>query len=118
MQRLGRQENAGSFLLNFPASALVTAGTYALADEAPFPIALTTLRYQVGSAAGSFTVTVNNGGTAVAGMSAVAVSSATRTTAAGTGNLAVAAGARLEIVISAVTGTPAGAALTLNFTRA
>lgn len=116
--RLGGQVNPGAVSRVWDGGLVVANGTYVLIGSAPYPLTVSGLDYEVGSAAGSFTVAVNNGATAVTGLSAVAVSSATKASAAATGNAAVASGGRVTAVVTAVAGSPSGAVLTLRFNRA
>ena len=116
MQRLGKRENNASATLTFPAGAVVTAGTYPL--DMPYPATVTTLAYEVGSAAGSFTVSITNAGTNITGLASIAVSSATTATVTATAGNAIAAGTRVAFVISAVSGSPTGAVLVLTWQRA
>lgn len=116
--RLGAFANPGAVSRVWDGGLVVANGTYVLIGSAPYPLAITGLDYEVGSAAGSFSVAVNNGASAVTGLSAVAVSSAAETSAPATGNAAVASGGRVTAVVSGVTGSPTGAVLTLRFNRA
>lgn len=106
----------GSATLAFAAGAVVAAGTYPV--DLPYAATLTNLRYEVGSAGGSFSVTVKVGATTVTGLSAIAVSSASTSTASATANNSVAALGRVNIVISSVVGSPTDAVLTLLWSKA
>lgn len=116
--RLGAQVNTGAVSRVWDGGLVVANGTFVLIGSAPYPLAVTGLDHEVGTAAGSFTVAINNGASAITGLSAVAVSSATKASAAASGNAAVASGGRVTAVISGVTGSPTGAVLTLRFNRA
>ncbi len=112
----------GLATLAWGGGAVVANGTYVLAASTPYPLTINSLDHEVGTAAGSFTVSIQTGTpggtmTAVTGLNAVAVSTAARTTTNATAANAVAAGNRILAVVSGVTGSPTGAVLGLKFTR-
>jgi hypothetical protein len=106
---------SGSATLSFGMGAVVVAGT--LYVDVPYAATITTLKYNVGSAGGSFTVAVQIAGTNVTSLSAVAVSSSSDNTATATGANTLTAGQRVGFVFSSVTGSPTDAVLTLTWTH-
>jgi hypothetical protein len=106
-----------AFTIDFSQGAVVANGTIIPIRKSPYPFTITSLDYEVGSAAGSFTVAIQINGTNVTGLSAVAVSSATTANAVATALNTVATGDKVSAVITGVTGSPTGANLQLNGTR-
>lgn len=102
--------------LDFSAGLTVVAGTYRVVGTATFPFTIDSLDYEVGDAGGSFTAAVQISGAPVTGLSAISVSSS-MLNAVATGGNSVITGNRVSIIISAVSGSPANAVLTLRCTR-
>lgn len=97
----------------------VAAGTYTLAGWAPFSGAITGMKAVVGPAAvGSLTETVKINGTAVTGINAVVVNSATAQSFTATATSSFIAGDHIAITITIGGGVPVGAWSTILYTRA
>lgn len=107
----------GTFACDFSQGAIVANGTLILARKAPFAGTITSMDYEVGSAAGSFTVAVQINGVSATGLSAVAVSSATTANTVATAANTFAVSDKITLVVSAVSGSPTGSNLQINFTR-
>lgn len=107
----------GAFSSDFSQGTIVANGTLILIRKSQFAGTITSLDYEVGGAAGSFTVAIQINGTSVTGLSAVAVSSATSANTASTAANTFAIGDKITAVISSVTGSPTGSNLQANYTR-
>jgi hypothetical protein len=94
--------------------AIVINDTIYFAFDTPYGGTINALTYFTGN--GSFSVAVQINGVSVTGLSAISVSSATPTTANATGANTFATGARITGVITAATGSPTDALLSLNVT--
>jgi len=94
--------------------ATVANGIVWLAYDPPRNGTVNSLTYLTGS--GSFTTAIQIAGTNVTGLSAVAVSSATPATVSATAANTFNAGQIVSALISAATGSPTGAMLSLNVT--
>ena len=94
--------------------AIVVNDTVWLAYDAPYNGTVNSLTYFTGN--GSFSVAIQINGTNVTGLSAVAVSSATPATATATAANTFTAGQRITAVITAATGSPTDALLSLAVT--
>lgn len=92
--------------------SVVANGTYILMYKTPYAGTITSLDYSTGS--GSFTAEITINGTAVTGLSAVTVSSATATNVVATGTNTFIAGSQILLIISGVSGSPSDALLNLN----
>lgn len=109
---------ADAFEWSFRATALVVADTYVLAGAAAFAGAFTALKAVVGpSAIGSLTETLKINGTAVTGVNAVTVNSATTQTFTATGANRFIAGDNIALVIAIGAGLPVGAWSSALYTR-
>ena len=106
--------NAARLQAQWVTGATVANDTVYFAYDAPYAGAVNALTYFTGS--GSFTVAVQINGASVTGLSAVAVSSATPATANATAANTFTAGQRLTAVITAATGSPTDAMLSLAVT--
>jgi len=95
-------------------TAIVANDTVWLAYDAPYAGTVNSLTYFTGN--GSFIVAVQINGTNVTGLSAVSVSSATPATATATAANTFTAGQRITAVITAATGSPTDALLSLAVT--
>jgi hypothetical protein len=97
---------------------VVVSGTYLFTGTAPYPFVITGLDAVVGTAGGTLTATVRNAGATCGGLSAIAITSAGKTNFPASGaNLAVAAGATVDVVVTA-TGSPTNAWVVLTGVRA
>jgi hypothetical protein len=96
--------------------AIVANDTVWLAYDAPYNGTINALTYFTGN--GSFSVAIQINGTNVTGLSAVAVSSATPATTNATAANTFTAGQRITAVITAATGSPTDALLSLAVTWA
>jgi hypothetical protein len=94
--------------------AIVANDTVWLAYDAPYNGTINALTYFTGN--GSFSVAIQINGTNVTGLSAVSVSSATPATATATAVNVFTAGQRITAVITAATGSPTDALLSLAVT--
>jgi hypothetical protein len=95
----------------------VTPGTYVFVGTAAYPFVVTSLDASVGSAGGTITANVRNAGNSVGGLGAAAITLAGKTNyPASAANALVMAGATIDVVL-ALTGSPAGAFLSLNGTK-
>lgn len=94
--------------------AIVANDTVWLAYDAPYAGTVSSLTYFTGN--GSFSVAIQINGTNVTGLSAVAVSSATPATTNATAANTFTAGQRITAVITAATGSPTDALLSLAVT--
>jgi hypothetical protein len=94
--------------------AVVANDTVYFVYDAPYNGTINSLTYFTG--AGSFTCNVQINGTSVTGLGAVAVSSATPATATATAANIFTAGQRIGVVITAATGSPTDALLSLAVT--
>ena len=94
--------------------AIVANDIVWLAYDAPYAGTINALTYFTGN--GSFTVAIQINGTNVTGLSAVAVSSATPATTNATAANVFTAGQRITAVITAATGSPTDALLSLAVT--
>lgn len=124
----GNVEVGGTFTVNgnevtstFPFSALrqwgaIANGTY-MVVKMPYAFTITSMDYNVGSGGGSFTVALQIAGVSVTGLSAVAVSSATDANATATAGNTGAALAKITAVVSATTGSPVNAWISVRGTR-
>ena len=92
--------------------AVVVAGTIYFAFKAPYAGTINSLDFFTGQ--GSFVVSIAIGGTAVAGLSNVAVNSPTPTTLPALGANVFAQGQSITGIITSVAGTPTDALLNLN----
>jgi hypothetical protein len=101
--------------LNWAQAAVVANGTVIYTTYAPYAGTIAALKYSNGSAGGSFTANVRINGTSVTSLSAVNVASASSATATGANTFV--AGDTIDVVISAVSGTPTDAYLTIRGTR-
>jgi len=95
-------------------AAVVSDDTVWLAYDAPYAGTVNSLTYFTGN--GSFSVAVQIDGVSVTGLSAVAVSSATPATTNATAANTFVAGQRITAVITAATGSPTDALLSLAVT--
>jgi hypothetical protein len=106
--------NAARLQLAWDTGALVANDTVYFVYDAPYAGTINSLTYFTG--AGSFTCNVQIAGTSVTGLGAVAVSSATAATVAATAANTFSVGQRIGVVITAATGSPTDALLSLNVT--
>jgi hypothetical protein len=106
--------NAARMQIAWDNPALVVNDTVYFVWDAPYAGTINSLTYFTG--AGSFTCNVQIAGTSVTGLGAVAVSSATPTTATATAANTFTAGQRIGVVITAATGSPTDALLSLAVT--
>lgn len=96
--------------------AVVANDTVWLAYDAPYAGTVNSLTYF--TTVGAFSVAIQINGTNVTGLSAIAVSSATPATASASGANTFSAGARITAVVTAATGSPTDALLSLAVTWA
>jgi hypothetical protein len=108
-----KPRNLAEMTAQFVFGTVVTNGTFWFAYKALYAGTITALDTVTGN--GSFTVDVQINGTDVTGLSAVAVTTTSATTAA-TGANTFNAGDTITGIISASTGSPTGAVLNLNVT--
>lgn len=97
--------------------AVVLAGTYVFTGYAGRAGTVDALTYNVGTAGGSFAANVRINGTSVTGLSAVTVNSSTTASTSASGANTVAAGDRIDVVLSSLSGSPTDAFLTLRLTQ-
>lgn len=103
--------------LNWGGGMPVSAGTYVFAGTAAYAFVIGSLDASVGSAGGTITANVRNAGNSVGGLGAAAITLAGKTNfPASAANALVTAGATVDVVL-ALTGSPAGAFLSLNGTK-
>jgi hypothetical protein len=100
--------------LAWDTGAVVANDTVYFVYDAPYAGIINSMTYFTG--AGSFTCNVQIAGVSVTGLGAVAVSSATPATANATAANTFTAGQRIGVVITAATGSPTDALLSLNAT--
>jgi hypothetical protein len=110
----GSGRTAARMQLAWDTGAVVTNDTVYFVYDAPYAGVVNSMTYFTG--AGSFTVAVQIAGAPVTGLGAVAVSSATAATATATAANTFAAGQRIAAVVTAATGSPTDALLSLNVT--
>ena len=104
--------------MDFNQGRVVVAGTIVLARKAVYAGTINSLDYEVGSVAStSFTVAVQINGVSATGLSAIVVNSATTTNTAASAANTFAAGDKITLVISSITGSPTGGNLQVNITR-
>jgi len=106
--------NAARMQAQWVSGAVVANDTIWFAYDAPYAGTINSMTYLTG--AGSFTVAVQINGVSVTGLGAIAVSSATPATASATAANTFTAGQRITAVITAATGSPTGAVLSLAAT--
>ena len=106
--------NSARLQAQWVTGATVANDTVWLAYDAPYAGTVNSLTYFTGS--GSFTVAVQINGASVTGLGAVAVSSATPATATATAANTFTAGQRITAVVSAASGSPTDAMLSLAVT--
>jgi hypothetical protein len=106
--------NAARMQIAWDNPAIVVNDTVYFCWDAPYAGTINAMTYFTG--AGSFTCNVQIAGTSVTGLGAVAVSSATPATATATAANTFTAGQRIGVVITAATGSPTDALLSLNVT--
>jgi hypothetical protein len=94
----------------------ISNGTYLLAVM-PFAFTALVVKYNVGTGGGSFTANVKISATSITGASAIAVSSSTTATATCTAANTGAQYAEVYVTISATTGSPVNAWLSVQGTR-
>lgn len=109
---LARPRNKGVMLAQFVLGTIVSNGSFDFAYKAPYAGTVTSLDSISGT--GTFTLAVKINGTNVTSLSAVAVSSAANTVATGADTFA--AGDTISGTISAASGSPTDAVLSLNVT--
>lgn len=106
-----------SITLGWGGALATAAGTYLFTGTAPFAFTISSLDANVGGASGTITATVRNAGATCGGLSALSITSSTKTNFAASGsNLSVSAGAVVDVVIT-ISGTPSGGYLVLNGAR-
>jgi hypothetical protein len=106
--------NAARMQLAWDTGAVVTNDTVYFVYDAPYAGTINSMTWFTG--AGSFTANVQINGTSVTGLAAVNVNSATATTTTATAANIFTAGQRIGVVITAATGSPTDALLSLNVT--
>lgn len=106
--------NAARLQAQWVTGAVVANDTVWLAYDAPYAGTVNSLTYLTGN--GSFTANIQINGVSVTGLSAVAVSSATPATASATAANTFTAGQRITAIITAATGSPTDAMLSLAVT--
>jgi hypothetical protein len=105
-----------SVSLQWTGGAVVNNGTYYFTIYAPFAGTIASMDYFT-AASTSFVVAINIAGTAVTGLSAVTVNSATQANTAATALNTFAAGQIITAVITSSTSSPTSAMLNLRLTR-
>lgn len=101
-----------SATLSFPGP--LTAGTYLFTGTAPYPFTITSIDASVGASGGTITANIRNAGSSVGGLSALSITSSTKTNFPASGAaVAVLAGATVDAVLT-ITGSPIGAFIVLN----
>ena len=110
----GTSRNTARLQTQWVTGAIVANDTVWLAYDAPYAGTVNALTYFTGN--GSFSVAVQINGTNVTGLSAVSVSSATPATTNATAANTFTAGQRITAVITAATGSPTDALLSLAVT--
>ena len=110
----GTSRNLAKLQAQWVTGAVVTNDTVWLAYDAPYNGTVNALTYLTGN--GSFSVAIQINGVSVTGLSAVAVSSATPATTNATAANTFTAGQRITAVITAATGSPTDALLSLAVT--
>lgn len=110
---LANRRNSGKLQAQWVNGAIVTDDTVWMSYDAPYAGTINTLKHVTGT--GSFTVAIKINGTNVTSLSAVSVSS-TPATATATAANTFAAGDVITAVISAATGSPTGAMLSVDLT--
>ena len=106
--------NTAKLQAQWVSGAVVANDTVWLVYDAPYAGTVQSLTYFTG--AGSFTVAIQINGTSVTGLGVIAVSSATPATATATAANTFAAGQRITAVVTAATGSPTDALLSLAVT--
>ena len=109
-----RRERLDLVQAQWVTGAIVANDTVWLAYDAPYNGTINALTYFTGN--GSFSVAIQINGTNVTGLGAVAVSSATPATTNATAANTFTAGQRITAVITAATGSPTDALLSLAVT--
>ena len=103
-----------SLTLDFSGLGPMVAGTWRFTGYAARAFTVSGLLSTVGGSGGSFTVNIRNAGASVQNLGSLVVNTSTlATTTAGATNAAVAAGAVVDVVVTAVSGTPSDALLCL-----
>lgn len=110
----GTSRNSARLQAQWVTGAIVANDTVWLAYDAPYAGTINSLTYFTGN--GSFMTAIQINGTNVTGLSSVSVSSATPATATATGANTFTAGQRITAVVSAATGSPTDAMLSLAVT--
>jgi hypothetical protein len=105
------------FNLNWAGGAIVTPGDYVLLLIAPYDFVINNIVYGVGSAGGTFTFSVRNGGNPIPGLSNIIASSQNYSTAIPTGGNAVNAGSLVDVVISSVSSAPTDSIICIQGSR-
>ena len=106
--------NTAKLQAQWVSGAVVANDTVWLVYDAPYAGTVQSLTYF--TANGSFTVAIQINGVSVTGLGAIAVSSATPATATATAANTFAAGQRITAVVTAATGSPTDALLSLAVT--
>ena len=106
--------NTAKLQAQWVSGAVVANDTVWLVYDAPYAGTVQSLTYF--TANGSFSVAIQINGTSVTGLGAIAVSSATPATATATAANTFAAGQRITAVVTAATGSPTDALLSLAVT--
>lgn len=109
---MAKPRNKGVMLAQFVLGTIVSNGGFDFAYKAPYAGTVTSLDSVAGT--GTFTLAVKINGTNITGLAAVAVGSAANTAATGADTFA--AGDTISGTISAATGAPTDAVLSLNVT--
>jgi hypothetical protein len=110
----GSSRSAARLQAQWVSGAVVINDTVYLAYDAPYAGTVNSLTYFTG--VGSFTANIQIAGVSVTGLAAVAVSSATPATANATAANTFTAGQRITAVITAASGSPTDALLSLAVT--
>jgi hypothetical protein len=108
------QRNAARMQLAWDNPAIVVNDTVFFLYDVPYAGTINSMTWFTG--AGSFTANVQIAGTSVTGLAAVNVNTATATTTTATAANTFTAGQRIGLVITAATGSPTDALLSLNVT--
>lgn len=103
--------------LSWPAGITVAPGTYILAGSAPYGFSIASVDSCVGSGGGSFQVAVLADANTLQNLGGLTINQPSKSNTPLPLAPSVQAGQMLSVVVSAVSGSPAGAYLTLNGSR-
>lgn len=110
--------NLGGVTLNWGGNSLTTAGTYVVTATSPYQFSIASIDVNVGNTGGSFVVTLRINNVPVGGLTNILVNSGTKVRFFAKAPNVVFQGQEVDIVISAIVGTPENGYVCINPTSA